>query len=55
MNQKSIVGMDIIKRLGLTYLLAIKSFVFDSHIAVEPDKQHNAQTGGSVLSNRQAY
>lgn len=44
MNQGGIVGMDIIKKLGLTYLPIRKTFVFDTHIAVEPDKQHDAPT-----------
>ncbi len=44
MNQGGIIGMDIIKRLGLTYLPARKSFTFDKHIAVDKEKQFTAQT-----------
>jgi hypothetical protein len=44
MNQGGIIGMDIIKRLGLTYLPACKSFTFDKHIAVDKAKQFTAQT-----------
>ena len=44
MNQGGIIGMDIITFLGLTFLPARKSFVFDTHLAVEKGKQHRAQT-----------
>jgi transposase InsO family protein len=44
MNQGGIIGMDIITRLGLTYLPARKSFTFDQHIAVGQSKQYTAQT-----------
>ena len=44
MNQGGILGMDIITLLGLTYLPARKTFVFDSHIAVDPNSQFKAQT-----------
>jgi hypothetical protein len=44
MNQGGIIGMDIIKRLGLTYLPARQSFTFDKHIAVDKDQQFTAQT-----------
>jgi len=44
MNQGGIIGMDIIKRLGLTYLPARKSFTFDKHTAVDKEKQFPAQT-----------
>ena len=38
MNQGGILGMDIIKRLGLTYLPARQQFTFDDHLAIEPGK-----------------
>ena len=44
MNQGGILGMDIITLLGLTYLPARKSFVFDSHLAVDQRNQFKAQT-----------
>jgi len=44
MNQGGIICMDIIKRLGLTYLPARRSFTFDKHIAVDKEKQFTAQT-----------
>ena len=44
MNQVGILGMDIITLLGLTYLPARKSFVFDTHLAVEKGQQYQAQT-----------
>ena len=44
MNQGGILGMDIITLLGLTFLPARKTFVFDTHLAVDPQKQHQAQT-----------
>ena len=45
MNQGGILGMDIITLLGLTFLPARKSFVFDTHLAVEPKQFSNAQQG----------
>ena len=44
MNQEGILGMDIITLLGLTYLPARKSFVFNTHLAVKKGKQYQAQT-----------
>ena len=35
MNQAGIIGMDIISKLGLTYLSKRKSFIFESHLATE--------------------
>ena len=44
MNQGGILGMDIITLLGLTYLPARKSFVFDTNLAVKQGRQDQAQT-----------
>jgi len=44
MNQGGIIGIDIIKRLGLTYLPTCKSFNFNEHIAVDKTQQFAAQT-----------
>ena len=44
MNQQGIIGMDIIKRLGLTYLPNSKSFIFESHLAIDNSKTFNAST-----------
>ena len=44
MNQGGIIGMDIIKKLGLAYLPTRKQYVFDEHIAVEPNRLHQAET-----------
>ena len=44
MNQGGIIGIDIIKRLGLTYLPACKMFTFDQHIAVDQANQFTVQT-----------
>ena len=44
MNQGGILSMDIITLLGLPYLPARKTFMFDSHIAVKNSKQFKAET-----------
>jgi len=35
MNQVGIIGMDVIAKLGLTYLANKKAFVFESHLQVD--------------------
>ena len=42
MNQKGIIGMDIIKRLGLTYLPTRHQFIFEPHLEV--NHEHTFQT-----------
>jgi hypothetical protein len=35
MNQVGIIGMDVIAKLGLTYLTTKKAFIFESHLQVD--------------------
>ena len=44
LNQKAIVGIDLIEKLGLNYLAKAKVFVFDSNVQFNPSQAFQNET-----------